>query len=181
MNLSETLRTIGACDEAREWADSYTSAKKAWNECERGDWMLWLLGKLSGEPESSKRKKLVLCACECAELALPYTKDKRVKKCIDTTRAWANGKSTIEEVIEARFAADAATDAAASAAAAYAANAAASAAAYASAAASAAAYAAANASAAASAAAYASARTKTLKQCADIVRKHYPKTPAVRL
>lgn len=152
-----TLRKLNACDEAVEFASKYPTLQKAWDACERGDWLLWYAGIKAGKPESAKRKKLVLCACECARLALPYTKDPRVLKCIETAEAWANGRATIEELREARYAA-----ASASASAAAAADAAAAAAYVASASASAAAYA---------------ARAKTLAKCADIVRKHYPRVP----
>jgi hypothetical protein len=149
------LQKLNACSEAVEYADTFPTLQKAWDSCERGDWMLWLIGKKSGNPENAKRKKLVLCACECARLALKYTKDPRVVKCIEVCEAWAKGKATIAEVREARLAAYAAY-AAAAAAAAYAAYAAYAAAAY---------------------AAAGAARIKTLKTCADIVRKHYPKVP----
>src|SRR5574338_605383 len=65
------IRHLDPCIDAAIWAKGYTSPAKAWQECKRGDWMLWLLGKLSGKPREAKRKKLVLCCCECARLALP--------------------------------------------------------------------------------------------------------------
>jgi hypothetical protein len=169
------LEKLGACEEAREWAAGFKSGKTAWAACERGDWMLWLAGRLSGLPESDGRKKLVLCCCECARLSLPiyearYPNDGRVRKCLDTAERWARGEATIEELREAR-------------AAAYAAYAADAADAYA-------AYLAADAAAAYAAAAYAAysyaanaanaANASTLKQCADIVRKHYPMPPGLR-
>jgi hypothetical protein len=33
-------KNIGACHEARQWADERT-AREAWDECERADWLLW--------------------------------------------------------------------------------------------------------------------------------------------
>ncbi len=172
------LQALGACDEAVEWAGKQESAATAWRDCQRGDWMLWLLGKLSGKPDSVKRRKLVLCACECARLSLKYVKrgEERPRIAIETAEKWARGDGpTLDDV---RAAADAAY---ADAAAAYAADAAA---AYAAADAADAAYADADAAyAAANAAAYAAAadaaRTKTLAVCADIVRKHYPKAPRI--
>ena len=140
-----------ACDKAKDWARGYTSAAKAWAECQRGDWMLWLCGRYSGPPESDGRKKLVLTTCACARLALPHANGDAARKCIETAERWAKGKASIEELREAqRYAA--------AAAATYAAYAAATA------------YAAAPADSAAAA-------TKVLAQCADIVRQHYPKPP----
>ncbi len=176
--IADILKPLRPCEDALEWAKNYTSKDDAWKECTRGDWMLWLLGTQSGLPESEARNLLVLCACDCAELALQYTKDTRVKACIGTARAWANGKATIAELREAREAAYSAAHAAA----AYA-DAAAYSAAYAAYAAAAAAAAAADsadaaADAAAADAAYAD-RQSVLAKCADIVRKYYPKPPTI--
>ena len=180
----DSLEQFDPCSEALLWAKKHPTAAAAWKACHRGDWMLWIVGKVQcGEPESDERKRLVLCACECARLALPiwearYPSDKRVARCIETAERWARGEATINELRTARETADAAADAAAAAAAYAAAAAAADADADADAAAYAAAAAAADADADADAdaAAYA-ARAKTLSQCADIVRKHYPTPP----
>jgi hypothetical protein len=143
--------------------------------------MLWLLGRLSGKAGSVKRRKLVLCACECARLALKYVPpgEERPRLAIEAAEKWARREGpTLDDV---HAAADAAADASA-ASATYAADAAYAAYAAADAAYAAAAYAADAADAAddAAAAAYAAAaaaRAKTLSACADIVRKHYPKAP----
>ena len=163
--------------------------------------MLWLLGKLAGPVGSDSRRKLVLVATECARLAWPHVRErdrKVVLKCYETCEAYGRGDSavTLEMVRDASYAANANASYAANAAnaaayaanavdAAYAANAAnaANAAAYAAYAANAAAYAAyaANAVDAAYAAnAVDAARSKTLRDCADIVRKHYPVVPTVK-
>jgi len=160
------IKRLGACEDAVEWASQYKTPEKAWINCKRGDWMLWLLGKLAGEPGSDSRKPLVLAACECARLSLPYVKkgDKRPLKAMEVAEQWAKGEGniTLEDVRAA--AASAAYSAASSAAyAAYAASYAASAAA----------------ASAAYSAASSLARQRTLKQCADIVRKHYPVPPTL--
>jgi hypothetical protein len=189
--IAQQLKQLGACADAVDWAISYgADGRCAWAECRRGDWMLWILGKLSGPPESDARKQLVLTACACARLSLPHTKDPRVLACIETAERWARGQATIVELREARAAAAAAAYAAAAAAYAAAAAAAAAyaAAAYAADADADAAYA--DADAAYAAAAYAAdadadadaaayARTGTLAACADLVRWDYPDPPIV--
>ena len=182
--LADKLVKLNACSEAVEWAKTQRTHKEAWANCERGDWMLWLLGNLSGLPESKSRKPLVLCACQCARLALPYVanNEHRPRIAIETAEAWCNGDASINEVRAAAYAAPAVVD---PADAAYVANAAAYAAdaAYAAYAANAAAYAAANAATNAANAATNAADTAcaayvtALRQCANIVRKHYPKPP----
>jgi len=130
----------------------------------RGDWMMWLLGYLSGPPGAGARRKLVLCACDCAEKSA-YLVDSSVRpsfdKCLEVTRDWTRGgTSTLDDV---RSAATTATDTAAEAAAAaaeivYAAT-------------------------AYDAAYYAAATTATAgvgpaaAAAADVVRKHYPEPP----
>jgi hypothetical protein len=192
--LADRIAHLHPCSDAAKWLAEQKTPAPAWKDCQRGDWMMWILGKLSGEPGSDARKKLVLCACECARLALPHVKagELRPLKAIETAEAWARGEASLDDVREARkaaYAADAYADAAAYAAyaadaaayaayAAYAADAAA-AAAYAADAAAAAAYAAYAADAAAYAAAAYAARSKALATCAEIVRRHYPKPPKV--
>ena len=110
--LATRLRTVGACKEAVDWAKG-REWPVAWQECERGDWMLWLAGAMQGKSRWPTRQQIVLVACDCAELVLPifekkYPTDKRVRECIETTRKWANGEAAIEDVHKARAAAYAA-------------------------------------------------------------------------
>jgi len=193
---TDELEKLSACKRAVEWVAEQPSAAAAWRNCERGDWMLWLLGRLSGEPGSAKRKRLVLCCCQCARLALTHVPagEDRPRLAIETAERWARGEGpTLSDVRAAADAADAAyaayvaayADAAYAAYAAYAAHAAhavhadAACAAYAAdAAASAVAHAAGDAYYAAYVAS--DARAKTLAECADIVREHYPQPPRLR-
>jgi len=189
-----------ACFQAMEWARTQPTAQAAWDACERGDWMLWLLAYYAGPPGSAKRKKLVLCACDCASLARKHASGSTravFDRCQRVARSWARNRgASLDDV---RAAAYAAFDAASAAyAAAYAAASAASASAYAaayaaasaasaafdaaSAASTAASAASASAAYAAAAAAYAAtdrARSTILLRCAKIVRKHYPRPPRI--
>ena len=194
--IVEKLMGMRACGEAVKWTKTERTPQSAWKNCERGDWMLWLIGRtIADKPWGDERKPLVLACCECARLALKYVPggEDRPRIAIETAEAWARGEASREEVKKAATAAAdayaAAADAAAAAADAAAADAtAAAAAAYAAATA---AYAAAAADAAAAdavAAAYAAAdddaddaRRDTLKTCADIVRKYYPEVPTVKI
>jgi hypothetical protein len=180
--MKNLLLKLRACTESIIWVNDKT-IEQSWNECERGDWMLWLAAKLLD------RKIVVKAACAVARTSLKYVKEGELRplKCIKITERWVIGESTIEEVILARNAAvvaamvaavvTAATDAATYST--YAAMVAADTAAdtAADAAATDAAYAAAYAASAAAAdaadtadAAYADARRESLKQSAHIVR-----------
>ena len=194
----QLLIDLGACSKAVEWASQYSDPQEAWDKCERGDWMLWLVGKLSGEPGSDSRRKLVLAATKCARLAFKYVrKESRavVRKCYKTAEAWGRGDPGItwlvlQNAVHALAAHNLAAHAHAHALAAHAhahalaahahaahahAHAAADAAAYAAEAAYAA-TAATAAHAAADAAAYA-ARASVLRKSAGIMRKYYPSVP----
>ena len=156
--IQQQLRLLGACASAREWAEDKT-ASEIWTSCERGDWLLWWAARFADRADLHGR--VVLAACDCAELALPvfearYADDRRPRTAIETARRYARGEATIDDV---RVAADAAR---AAAAAAYAANDAAANAAYA--------------AIAANAAGVGAAR---LRQCADIVRKWIPVMPEI--
>ena len=166
MNLPDYLRSLGACPEAREWAEPYATLAEAWTACERADWLLWYSGRRGVD-----RKILVRAACACARTALPHVPpgEDRPRLAIELAEAWCNGRATIVEVRSAAYAAAKAANAAA-----YAANAAAyAAAAYAdayaayAAADAAAAYAAAAAADAAAAAAYAATADAAAADAAD--------------
>ena len=173
--FAELLASLDACNEAKGWAED-KDLLTVWSTCERGDWMLWLLGKMADKPGWLTRKEVVSIACDCAETALKFVQpgENRPAECIAVVRKWIAGTATKEAVKTARYAAYAAADGAAAYAAAdaaaYAAYAAAAYAAY-----GAAAYAAADAAAYAAygAAAYAAAdaREESLKLSADMCRK----------
>lgn len=98
--LLRTLCKLGACDDSIEWIKStdFKTAQEIWDNCPRGDWMLWLAGRCP----SVERKTLVRCAVACARPALKYTTDPRVAACLDTVDRWLEDEATIEEVREAR-------------------------------------------------------------------------------
>ena len=146
-----------ACEAGRCYAMGFKTMAEVWDNCPRGDWLLWILKKLQITPE----RELRLFACWCAEQAQPT--DPRSLTAIAVSRRYAMGEATLSELqaasadaaaAEAAYAAAAADAAeAANAAANAAADAAANAAAYAVADAAADAYAASRAAAAAAAAA----------------------------
>ena len=110
------LNSLNACSGAAKWFAKQETPTQAWRDCTRPDWLLWIAGRLSGKPGSKARRRLVICACECARLALPYATagEMRPLKAIETAEAWARGKAgvTLEQVRHAAYAAYAAADAA---------------------------------------------------------------------
>ena len=121
--FKQLLSELRACSDAREWAEG-KDLKTAWDTCERGDWLLWLAGRMADKPGWATHKAIVSVACDCAELALPYAApgEMRPAECIRVVRTWVKGEATIEQVRTARNDAYSAAYAA-SAAASYAADA----------------------------------------------------------
>ena len=184
------LEKTGACKEAIFYVRTQKNYEEAWNNCPRGDWMLWIAAKLQID-----KRLLTLTKGKCAATVLHLMKDKQSKKAVKAAIDYGHGLIGDEELKNAADAAYAAADAAYAAADAayaayaayavdtdaYAANAAAAAAAAAADAAYAAAYAVNAAAAAAAAAADAAAnaayavdtdaaREKNLQETADICR-----------
>ena len=116
---SEKLSKLNACAEAVKWASTQPSPAAAWKNCQRGDWMLWLLGRVrTGEPWSDERKTLVACAAECASMAGTCVRLNSLLAwvwCVDACERWARGEADRDEVIAARNAAAAAAYSAAAA------------------------------------------------------------------
>jgi hypothetical protein len=190
LDYQTKLKSVHACGEALEWLkkQNYPTLNDAWQVCERGDWMLWLAGKMSGEPMSDTRKPLVLAVCECVRLALPYVKPGETAPlaAIELAEKWARGDNSVtrEMLRDAAYAAYAAYavyvayaayDAANAANAAYVAYVAYVAYAVYAAYVVYAAYDDTNDTNDANDAA--NAKKETLKKCADIVRKYYPIAP----
>lgn len=139
-NDYDKLRAMDACAPALQWIGNRT-IEQAWRECERSEWMCWLLERIApGDP------RLRLAAADMAERVWDLIPDEPTR----LAAAWAIGAARRGDADEMRAAAYAASTA--SAAAAYAAT---SAYAHAAAAYAAGAYAAAAAAYAATAYAYA--------------------------
>jgi hypothetical protein len=158
---NEKLSRFNPCSDAMEYFLSQKNYKEAWENCERGDWMLWIAKKLDIDD-----RKLTMAKYHCAAQVLHLMKDRRSINAMAASLRYANGEINRDELAADAAAADAA-DAAATAAyaAAYAA--------YAADAADAAATAAATAAYAADAADAAdAARNSSLKKSADICRKY---------
>src|ERR1017187_4806755 len=114
----DELKSLRACSEAVAWFEQQTNITTAWKTCARGDWMLWLLGKFNREPDSNSRRKLDMCACQCARLALKHIKagEDRPRIAIETAEQWARREGgvtldVVKSAAHATYAAYAAIDA----------------------------------------------------------------------
>jgi hypothetical protein len=108
----DILRNKEACTEAVKWVKESKAETfiDLWNECDRADWMLWIMAKMIKEKEWPSRKTVVLCACDCAETTFKFIfeDEPRPKIAIQTARKWAEGKASKIECKKAAYAAAAA-------------------------------------------------------------------------
>ena len=112
MNILQTkLKELDACDDAIEWAKDYDNLQQAWDNCQRGDWMIWLINKM----EWSNDKDLRLMAVAFARQVQHLMNDQRSINALDVAQRYANGETTVDE-LKAAWAAARAAKAAASAA-----------------------------------------------------------------
>ena len=113
--IKQKLIDLDACREAREWADRKTLSE-IWEQCPRGDWMLWLARRAGVD-----KRTMTAAKADCAATIKHLMKDPRSIKALETAQAYGRGEATDDELADAADAADAAAAAAGAAGAAYAA------------------------------------------------------------
>jgi hypothetical protein len=101
--------------EAIAWVGDRTMAQ-AYRDCERADWIMWLLSRKAGKRGWPTRQTVVSLACDCAERALKYVPagEDRPRRAIEAARTWAAAptpKNTSAAVRSAWSAAGAAEEA----------------------------------------------------------------------
>lgn len=97
IHWSAALSTLDACDEDITWAQTQPDLETAWQTCERPDWLVWLLARLSGDHGSTTHRAIVLTVCACARTALPVLPpdELRPRCAIETTERWARGETSV--------------------------------------------------------------------------------------
>lgn len=88
------------CGAALEWCATQPSAAAAWRNCERGDWMVWIIG-WKARIGSRSHKKLVLAVCESVRRVLGRARGSEPTALIESCEAWAAGNVTLAEVCAA--------------------------------------------------------------------------------
>ena len=122
MTLREYAKQKGACAEGLKWLGD-RNLQQMWNECQRSDWMAWLLEQLGYNDE----RVLRLYACWCVRQVWHLLTDECSRTAVEVAERFAVGEATRDELGAAadaawgaaRAAADAARAAAARAAAAW--------------------------------------------------------------
>lgn len=98
--LSERLEVLGACSSGIHWAAGFDDPQAAWAACQRGDWMLWLLGCFAGQRWSDARKPVLASGIACAELAAPHWPQEyadSIAAALGTLRSWIDGLADADQ------------------------------------------------------------------------------------
>ena len=99
------IEKYSPCLEALAWYKTQPDSRTAWNNCPRGDWMLWIAQKMGVD-----ERLLTLAKGYCAKTVMHLMKDKRSRKAVDVAIEYGQGKVTKKELIyyaAAAYAADA--------------------------------------------------------------------------
>jgi len=87
------LEKLNACYDTRVYVNTQKTVTAAWQNCERGDWMLWLAKKLGVDD-----KKLTMAKAMCAKQVEHLMKDQRSKDALQACFDYVNGKITREQL-----------------------------------------------------------------------------------
>lgn len=87
------------CEDAVQWLHArwFRDLQEAWDQCSRGDWMLWLADETCGDVNSESHRRLAAAKAACARLVLPffeqrYPHDLRPRVAIEAAERYASGK-----------------------------------------------------------------------------------------
>ena len=113
MLVKSFLAKHRACDDGKAFALKHRTMQQVWTNCQRSDWMLWILEHTKPMPDKMSR----LFACWCVRnTPMKYGRttwdlltDERSRNAVVVAEAFAAGKATKAELVAAR---DAARDAA---------------------------------------------------------------------
>ena len=107
----DAIAHLSPCVEPSKWLKTQPDAQTAWENCKRGDWMMWLLSKVGVDQRTS-----VTLACRFARMVLRHT-DNHSITAITAAEAWLANPCEDTRAAAAYAAPYAAADAAAYAAA----------------------------------------------------------------
>ena len=92
------IEKYSPCKEAINFREQYASFEEAWNNCPRGDWMLWIAQKVGVNLQT-----LTLAKALCANTVRHLMKDERSRNAIDVALRFGNNQATIEELDAAAY------------------------------------------------------------------------------
>ena len=87
------LEKTGSCREAILYVKEQENYVKAWQNCPRGDWMLWIAAKLKVD-----KRLLTLAKGKCAETVLHLMRDQRSKDAVRAAIDYGHGIISDEQL-----------------------------------------------------------------------------------
>ena len=101
--LSGLILALVMCGRVNAAADNegMQSSRGPWDTSSDAIAMMKAVGQMAGSPGAEARRPLVLAACGCARLGIPYVKEKQagVISVIETAEKWARGEAVTAEQI----------------------------------------------------------------------------------
>lgn len=83
------------CEDGLEYYNSHPDFETAWNNCERGDWMLWMAKRLNVDD-----RVFTLARAHCANTVRHLMKDVRSLDAVDAAIKYGNGEISRVDLIE---------------------------------------------------------------------------------
>lgn len=90
--FKQLLVELRACEEAIDWAQDMP-IEEVVRTCHRGDWLLWLANKVDID-----KRKLTLAKAHCANTVRHLMKDQRSINAIDVAIAYGNNQADDEQL-----------------------------------------------------------------------------------
>ena len=87
------LERLSACKEAVLFSAKFKTPKEAWENCPRGDWMLWIASRLNVD-----KRLLTLAKGRCAETVLHLMRDQRSKDAVRAAIDFWEGRIDDEQL-----------------------------------------------------------------------------------
>ena len=101
--MKTEIERFNPCEDALEFRKKYKTFRGAWNNCPRGDWMLWIAKRVGIDIRT-----LTLAKGYCAKTVIHLMKDQRSKDAVKAAIDFGRGKIDEGQLRNASDAADAA-------------------------------------------------------------------------
>lgn len=98
--MKTEIEKFNPCGDALDFRKEHKSFKDAWENCHRGDWILWIASKLKVD-----KRTLFLAKARCAKTVIHLMKDQRSIDAVNITERYGIGDIEEDELKYAAYAA----------------------------------------------------------------------------
>lgn len=101
MNYIEKIAMLEACDSSINWLESLNlpTLQDAWNACERGDWMSWLIEHTMKVGDTAQHEKLMMAFIECLGLCKMMIPEDLMERATETALAFVRREVSAEDIL----------------------------------------------------------------------------------